>query len=285
MHALAENLPNFAMDEETPAPPPGVLLADYFESQPGYTTRRAAGTRDWLISLTVGGAGRYRLEGNEVMAQAGVVVLLAPGTPHDYATLGDREPWCFYWAHFLPRAQWLAWLKLPQVRPGLAVITMNSDEILKQIVAAFQRVVNERAERRPFQEDLAQNALEEVIIRLAQEAYHPAERFVDPRAGQIQEYLEQHYTRPVSLGEIAGLVSLSPWRVSHLYKNQTGQTITEALTQLRLRQAARLLAYTSRTMLEISADVGFESAYYFSRLFKKVYGKSPLAYRKDKREG
>jgi AraC family transcriptional regulator, arabinose operon regulatory protein len=283
MHTLAENLPNFAMSDETPAPPPGVLLADYFESRLGYSTRRAAGTRDWLISWTVGGVGRYRLAGLEVMAQAGMAVLLAPGTPHDYATIGEEEPWRFYWAHFVPRAGWLAWLNFPQVRPGLAAIKISSDEAFQQIVSAFQRVLRVNAERRPFQEDLAQNALEEVIIRLAQQQYRPVERFVDRRVGQIQEYLEQHYSHPVSLEEIARLVSLSPWRVSHLYKNQTGHTITESLTQLRLRQAARLLAYTSRTMLEIATDVGFESAYYFSRLFKKVYGKSPLAYRKEKR--
>jgi AraC family transcriptional regulator, arabinose operon regulatory protein len=284
MHTLAENLPNFAMDKETPAPPPGVLLVDYFESRPGYATRRAAGTRDWLISLTVGGAGRYRLDGMEVIARAGMVVLLAPGTPHDYATFGEQEPWQFYWAHFLPRAGWMAWLKFPQVRPGLAAITISSAEVLQQMVSAFQRVLRENAVRRPFQEDLAQNALEEVIIRLAQQQYRPAERFVDPRAGQIQAYLEQHYSHPLSLGEIAQHVSLSPWRVSHLYRNQTGHTITEALTQLRLHQAARLLAYTSRTMLEIATDIGFESAYYFSRAFKKVYGISPLAYRKKMRK-
>lgn len=285
MHPLAENLSNFAIELETPAPPPGVLLADYFESPPGYSTRRAAGTRDWLLSLTVSGAGCYRLAGKEVIAREGMVVLLAPGTPHDYTTSGGQEPWSFYWAHFLPRAGWLAWLKLPEVHPGLGVFSIQGAEPLAQVVAVFRRVVHESGERRPFQDDLAQNALEEVLIRLAQIQYRPTERFVDPRAEQIQAYLEQHFTRPISLGEIAALVSLSSWRVSHLYKYQTGKTITEALTQLRLRQAARLLAYTSRTMAEISIDVGFESAYYFSRIFKKIYGISPLAYRKEKRRG
>ena len=64
---------------------------------------------------------------------------------------------------------------------------------------------------------------------------------------------------------------------------QTGQTLTGALAQLRLRQAARLLAYTSRNVSEIAADVGFESAFYFSRVFKRNFGASPLEYRKIKR--
>ena len=283
MHSLADNLPDFAK-EDTPAPMAGVLLANYFESLPGYATRRAAGTRDWLVTYTVGGAGRYRLHGVEVLAQSGDVVLLSPGTPHDNATGGEGEAWQFYWAHFIPRASWLAWLKLPEVRPGLAFFTISNAQAHQRIVSAFERVVREGAERHPYQEDLAQNALEEVIILIAQQQHRRVERFVDTRAGQIQEYLEQHYTRSLGLKEIAALVSLSPWRVSHLYKSQTGQTITETLTQLRLRQAARLLAYTSRTVAEIAVDVGFESVYYFSRVFKKVYGFSPLAFRKAKRD-
>jgi AraC family transcriptional regulator of arabinose operon len=282
--SFAEKMPDLAVPEDTPAPPFGVLLADYFEQPPGYSVRRAAGTRDWLITYTTGGEGRYRLGGAQVPARPGDVVLLAPGAPHDYATVADQPPgadapWCFFWAHFIPRAGWLVWLKLPPAGDGLSTLSIRGAETRERVAAAFRRLVEAGGERRPFGAELAANALEEALILIARQGQPPAPRFSDPRVDQAQGFLETHYQQPLSLQEIAARVALSPWRLAHLYKQQTGQTILQSLTQLRLQQAARLLAYTSRTVAEIAADVGFESPFYFSRLFKRAYGQSPLQFR------
>jgi AraC family transcriptional regulator, arabinose operon regulatory protein len=281
--SFAQNLPDFATPPESYSPPPGVLLAGYFEELEGYATRRRAGTRDHLIFFTVGGHGRIRLGGHEVMTSAGDIILFAPGTPHDYAALPLDQPWRFYWSHFVARGAWLEWLKLPEKYPGLASLSIHESSAAARIETAFRRLVQEVNERRAFQEELAENALAEVVLLVARQFYRRASRGVDPRIEMVQEYLEQHYHQPVRLDELASLVALSPWRLSHLFKSDTGRTITEALTLLRLGQAARLLEYSSRTAAEIAHDVGLESAFYFSRLFKRVYGISPHDYRKARR--
>jgi AraC family transcriptional regulator, arabinose operon regulatory protein len=284
MDSLAKNLPSFAnRPAETPPPPTGVLLASYFEEDAAYAVRRAAGTSDWLISYTVAGVGRYRLGDVSVTARTGDVVLLAPGTPHDYATDPTETSWCFFWAHFIPRDSWYDLLNLPAHAEGLTGLSINDEEANACIQTAFKRLVQDSAERRAFQEALAQNALEEILIRIAQQNFRQSPRFVDPRVEQVQDYMDQHYYRAITLKEIADVVSLSPWRISHLYKSETGLSITQSLTQIRLQKAAQLLAYTSRTVAEVAADTGFESAYYFSRVFKRQFGEPPLSYRKSQR--
>jgi len=176
MNRLAQNLPDFAAAGDSYTPPPGVLLADYFEEADGYATRRRAGTRDYLIFFTVGGLGRIRLAGREVIASAGDINLYAPGTPHDYATLPGGQPWRFYWSHFIARAAWLDWLKLPEAAPGLAALNVQDPGACGRIERAFRRLVDELAERRPLQSELAENALAEVLLLAARQVHRRAAR-------------------------------------------------------------------------------------------------------------
>ena len=53
----------------------------------------------------------------------------------------------------------------------------------------------------------------------------------------------------------------------------------QALLSVRMRQAARLLEYSTLGVAEIAAEVGFESAFYFSRQFRARFGVSPTSYR------
>ncbi len=75
-----------------------------------------------------------------------------------------------------------------------------------------------------------------------------------------------------------------PSRLPHPCKEQTGQTLTEALRQLRLRQAARLLRHSGRSIQEIAAAVGFHCPFHFSRRFRHSFGVSPREYRRQARE-
>ena len=109
MHNSAIEPPDTGQGD-TPAPLPGILVADYFSQGPGYYSRRRHGVADWLLTYTVAGRGRYTLAGREIYVEPGDVALLQPGAPHDYRTDPESERWDFYWAHFLPRPAWSEWL-------------------------------------------------------------------------------------------------------------------------------------------------------------------------------
>jgi AraC family transcriptional regulator, arabinose operon regulatory protein len=265
--------------EDTPAPEPGILVSAFFSQPYGYAVRREYGTRDWLATFTYGGRGQYRYGGSAYTCQPNDLVLLAPNTLHDYATTSQDAPWQFYWVHFIPRPNWIVWLSLPEAHPGVRVYTIQEHETTLKVVNAFHRMVTYSAAKGPYQDELAQNALEEALLLIARERSFQFPSSHDPRVDTVQKYLEQHYNQAISLPLLANLVSLSPWRLSHLYKEVTGQTVMEHLTRLRLRQAARLLEFTSRQVEEIAGDVGFESPFHFSRMFKRYYGVSPTQFR------
>ena len=266
---------------DTPAPPPGILLAGHFQEPPGYSTWREAGTRDWLLTYTLAGAGRYTHRGGTVLCRAGDVMLLVPGTPHDYATDSNAAIWDFYWAHFTPRPDWSGWLQLPKIGHGLLGLHVDDDGIRRRLNDAFDRVIVDSHALGLLRDDLALNGMEEVIILLAQQQAQRAAPQVEPRVAAVLQRLAASLNTPLSIEQLAAELALSPSRLAHLFKAQVGDSIGRVHMQLRLRHAARLLALTGRSVAEVAHDIGFPSPFHFSHQFKAYYGQSPQAYRRS----
>ncbi|MNC17482.1 Bifunctional transcriptional activator/DNA repair enzyme AdaA [compost metagenome] len=98
---------------------------------------------------------------------------------------------------------------------------------------------------------------------------------------RITGWLDGHYKEPFSLETLAAAMHLSPYHISHLFKDFAGITLSEYVIQRRVREASILLANTSMSVQEIAAEVGGYSPSYFSQMFKKQKGISPEKYRKS----
>ncbi|WP_127493361.1 response regulator transcription factor [Paenibacillus glycanilyticus] len=96
----------------------------------------------------------------------------------------------------------------------------------------------------------------------------------------IKAYLQKHYTEEIELQRLADLVYLTPSYLSKLFKTETGETITDYLTSERIEQAKRLLRdeYGLKTYM-IGEMVGYADPAYFTKVFKKMTGKTPKEYR------
>ncbi len=98
----------------------------------------------------------------------------------------------------------------------------------------------------------------------------------------ILTFINENYMKPVSLAKISENTYLSPIYVSRVFKEATGESPISYLIRVRLTRACELLTGENASVREIARQVGYEDAYYFSKLFKKYYGVSPVAYRKMK---
>ncbi|MDD3220483.1 MAG: AraC family transcriptional regulator [Lachnospiraceae bacterium] len=97
---------------------------------------------------------------------------------------------------------------------------------------------------------------------------------------QIMKYMEEHYQEKISLDKIAANMYLSSFYISKLFKSETGDTPINYLISLRMKKARTLLDKNPDASIQsVSASVGYEDAYHFSKLFKKYYGLSPLYYK------
>ena len=99
-------------------------------------------------------------------------------------------------------------------------------------------------------------------------------------AARAAAYLEAHFPEQISLTDMAGELHISPFYLSHVFRQTMGVTFSEYLTGVRIKEAKRLLTTTNLTVGEIAARVGYREANYFGRVFKKTTGRTPVAWRK-----
>ena len=96
---------------------------------------------------------------------------------------------------------------------------------------------------------------------------------------QTIAYIHEHYAENQSVAEIAHAFRISESHLNRLFKEQTSFTIHEYRSSYRISRAAELLAQPQYKIHEIAKAIGIENQRYFSNLFKKSMGVSPMEYR------
>ncbi len=98
----------------------------------------------------------------------------------------------------------------------------------------------------------------------------------------VQKYINSHIEDRLSLNEVAAVFGLSPNYLSSLFKKTCNIGFSEYITQKKVARAKALLLEQDMKIYEVADQLGFESAFYFSKVFKKVEGISPREYVQEK---
>jgi AraC-like DNA-binding protein len=91
-------------------------------------------------------------------------------------------------------------------------------------------------------------------------------------------YIENNLNKKISLSQLSSIIHLSDSRFSHVFREYTGKPPIQYINDLRIERAETLLVFSEMNVSEVAAFLGFDSIYYFSRLFKRLRGVSPSAY-------
>ncbi|OXM85729.1 response regulator [Paenibacillus rigui] len=95
----------------------------------------------------------------------------------------------------------------------------------------------------------------------------------------VKEYIEQNFKENLSLDSMASMVFMNPYYFSSFFKKHTNQNFKQYVTEVRMKEAVKLLLQTDLMVYEIAEQVGYNNARQFSDMFKKQFGKLPQEYK------
>lgn len=259
-----------------------------FEQDRSYDTQRPRGSPDWLLILTVGGAGEHVWFGdsgppghNVSVLPPSSVLLYPPGVPQWYRTRRSLGYWRLIWTHFPETGRFDGLLGLPALErasdpaPRFLALPHGAQEV----AAAMQELLGWHATASTNRERFAWNALERVLLWCDVANPRSTTGSLDPRVATVMQTVAANPAGRRSIAEMAEMVGLSRTRLSHLFKNETGESYPEYVERRRMELAQDQLRMTGRTVAEIARRVGYDDPLYFSRRFKHVCGASPRAWR------
>ncbi|WP_282938976.1 AraC family transcriptional regulator [Paenibacillus sp. RC67] len=99
-------------------------------------------------------------------------------------------------------------------------------------------------------------------------------------AGKIIQWIDEHYSEDFSLAQLSKELHLSPYYLSHLFRDAAGESISAYLTHRRIREICLLLKTSSLSLQDIGRRVGLPNIPHLCTIFKKTMNMTPIQYRK-----
>jgi len=254
-------------------PPIIVNCAGVFNTDAPFETLNLEGRHDRYLMYIV--TGSLEFISLKVTLTEGQYVLIPPETPYRYKHTGGEEI-KYLWVHFTGGDSGA----LPEylgIKENTAV-TVGVDEKLILTHSALLRELSALDEH--FDVGCA-GCLYEYLTRLGR----LTSRQSDPIANASKAikrsvvYIRENFHKHITVSELSKRANLSESRFRVLFKEATGMSPIDYLTEFRIDQACRILTESDISIIRVSLLTGFEDPLYFSRVFKKRMGVSPKEYR------
>ena len=230
--------------------------------------------RDNLLIYCTEGKAFLNVEGEPYTMETGDLLLLPAGANHRY-TADPDNPWTIHWVHYTgPLAEefrkYMGFDDATPIRhlgrqPRL-IVDFNGLLSVRQTGFRARGLIH------------AANRLRQLLAAVpisVDETSNQRQAELDT----INSYMHEHLDERITLEQLADVAGLSPAHFATRYKEQTGTSPIQHFLHLKVERACQMLDTTSLSFTEISRRLGYDDAYYFSRLFKKTMGQAPTDYR------
>jgi AraC-like DNA-binding protein len=263
-------------------------------SVPAGAPRVSACAAHYRLYVAEAGAADVLLRNVAHRLEAGSIVLVPPGVPHE--VLPDAaQPLTTYVIDFDARLHGVidvaVFCGLPvSLRPGevrrpkIAISAHNVVHHLNGRIPGYQLAIHTHCVRLLdliWKETLAQGAGDAPAAGAPGVTGAPA--FEVSRLMPAIRLIESRYAERVALAELAGSVHLQPAYFSALFKRTTGHSPVDFLNRYRLARVRDLLLASDRPLEEVAALTGFYDASHLIRVFRRVEGTSPGRFRRARR--
>ncbi len=102
----------------------------------------------------------------------------------------------------------------------------------------------------------------------------------NPHVDMAEKYIKENILLPLTVEDVAQAIHLNPTYFGGLFKRCTGESVLEYINRYKMITAASFLSDPKISVTSVAEKVGFSDIYYFSKVFKKVYGISPIKFQK-----
>ncbi len=240
---------------------------------------RPEGIADSILIYCDAGRGWFEIDGERQPLGSRQALLIPGGKPHRYGAEAD-DPWTIHWVHFGGTVAAAYNVLLPKDEYVIPVARPTSEELKRMFEKAFLTISTGWNIRTMVLVSHILRYQLGLIFFEGPKLWGATSRVIVHDLSASLQFMREHLTRPLSLRALARRAGISPSRFSALFKEQTGVSPIEHHIRLRMQAACHLLDTTAMSIKEIAGHLGYDDPYYFSRIFRKVTGSSPAAYRR-----
>lgn len=228
---------------------------------------------DYYLLYMAEGSMTLEITGKKMSISAGQLIIIKPDILYSYyADTGENVQ--YLWIHFSGKNAEETVLNF-----DLSFNTVMNVGIHQRLFDSWKRMFFELLKKDKYFNISSCCILKEIFITFS--------RYLNDRESKqhfwkSRFYIHEHFDSDISIRELAELENLGETRFRSEFKQSVGMTPKEYIIKLRIETACKLLTDSNASVSGAATLVGYQDAYYFSRIFKKKTGVSPKQYKNTK---
>lgn len=249
-----------------------------FSKAENHLVVRRGGAPEFILIYCLAGRGGGQVGGKSFALEAGDLVLLPPNVSHRYFA-DETLPWTIFWFHFTGERA-ADYVRALGMESGEMVLhAPRIEEMQRAFEETYQHALDGFTEAGLL--GMATGFMRMIgLFRRHSRSRNLRSRRAEDKVLQVVGTLQERLSEPWTVDQMAALAGMSPAHFTVRFKAQTGEAPLSYLIHQRMQRAAAMLQRGGGLIGEVAEAVGYDDAYYFSRLFRAVHGISPREYRK-----
>ncbi len=238
----------------------------------------------YIIILQQEGLFQWKLDFNQVELQNSCICFVSPGQVHNFTKIENGKGWViFIDPNMIAKNYRVVFDMYLHIRQTLKISEKNSIFNLASILYETYQDTG-----KSFKKMLLKSMLDVVVGFFASELLQ-SQNELKPiisrkylMVSNFRQLVKEHFRNIKKVKDYAEKLNISAVYLNEVIKEITGHPPIYAIQQEIMLEAKRLLYYTPLDAKEIAFSLGYEDYTYFFRLFKKLTGITPIAFRKSK---
>ena len=234
------------------------------------------------LILICSGSSEYLIHDKKTVIEAGDLLVYNAGVVHDEVSGPDMEVGSY--------CVGVGGLHMPDLRENALIsdekgYVFPTGRYFEDMKELFVMMFRNLAAGEPHAELFCTSLLHALLVSVLTVTEGVGETRENPAdephilGSRIKDYIDRHYMEPITLQSMGEALRISPYYLSHVFKQMSGYSPVQYLLRRRIGEAQTLLITTELSVARIAEMVGYDSQSYFNLQFTKNVGMPPSRYR------
>ena len=226
----------------------------------------------------VGGKGQFLIQDQLYPVNANNLVIINPNVPHTEVSL-NAQPLEYI-------VLGIEGVELASSEQSNGRFSMLDHFESVEISGCLRNILREMELKSTGYEDVCQAYMEILIIRLMRSTAlsvpaQPQQISANRQCAAVKRYIDQHFKETLTLDQLAEEAHMNKFYLCHAFKQELGVSPINYLISCRIEESKYLLAETDLSISQIAQLLNFSSPSYFSQVFRRTQGVSPVEFRQS----
>lgn len=240
-----------------------------------FRTQNTQGRNDYYFLYLKTGTMQLRVDETTTSITSNTLVIIPPNTPYEYSQQGSEDLF-YYWIHFtgshaLSNLNEFGLVPLPFIR--------QLPQVANPIEYQSQKMFDIFIKNGTYRDAELSHCMDAILIKIAKHINSTDDE--KTKLSKSIKHINTYYTTDLNVPDLAAMEFLSVSRYSVLFNKIMHTSPYQYIINLRLNAACEMLRDSTLNITQIAELLGFQNCFFFSKLFKKHIGISPIQYRKN----